>query len=82
MRARLILAGSELEARGAEIVPFSPLRDERLPSGIRGLCPGGGLLGVYAAEICLQRLLCALLGVKTGNVRENLPSTDRLFSED
>ena len=52
-----------LEAAGAEVVRFDPLRDERLPDGTRGVVIGGGFPEMYAAELSanepLRRALAA-----------------------
>ncbi|QEU85059.1 cobyrinate a,c-diamide synthase [Streptomyces viridosporus] len=55
-----------LVAAGAEVVVFDPLRDERLPDGVRGLVIGGGFPEVYAAELSanepLRKAVAALAG--------------------
>uniref|UniRef100_UPI0034E0417C cobyrinate a,c-diamide synthase n=1 Tax=Streptomyces flavofungini TaxID=68200 RepID=UPI0034E0417C len=46
-----------LAAAGAEVVPFDPLHDERLPDGTAGLVIGGGFPEVYAPELSANERL-------------------------
>ena len=46
-----------LRHMGAEIVPFSPLRDKKLPEGIKGLYIGGGYPELYGKELEANRSL-------------------------
>ena len=46
-----------LRQLGAELVPFSPLADERLPDSVQGLYLGGGYPELYAAQLAENRTL-------------------------
>ncbi|MEW1913063.1 cobyrinate a,c-diamide synthase [Kitasatospora sp. NPDC085895] len=48
-----------LAAAGAEVVPFDPLRDERLPAGTRALVVGGGFPEMYVGELSANAALRA-----------------------
>lgn len=47
-----------LHAEGAELVPFSPMGDSRLPTGLDGLYFGGGYPESFAAELAANQGLC------------------------
>lgn len=50
-----------LAAWGAELIPFSPLRDAGLPPGSGGVLIGGGFPELYARELAANRPLHAAL---------------------
>ena len=47
-----------LEAAGAELVPFSPLRDQKLPDDLDGLLLGGGYPELKAAQLSANTGMC------------------------
>ncbi|MYX36210.1 MULTISPECIES: cobyrinate a,c-diamide synthase [Streptomycetaceae] len=57
-----------LDAAGAEVVTFDPLRDERLPSGAEGLVIGGGFPEMYAHELSANEPLRGAVGAFAGPV--------------
>ncbi|MDN5347347.1 MAG: cobyrinic acid a,c-diamide synthase [Clostridia bacterium] len=40
-----------LEACGAELIPFSPISDSRLPAGVTGVIIGGGFPEIFLSEL-------------------------------
>jgi cobyrinic acid a,c-diamide synthase len=57
-----------LEQAGADLIPFSPLKDDRLPSDIGGLLIGGGFPELFGSQLQQQTSLRAKVceAVKNG----------------
>lgn len=55
-----------LTAAGAELMPFDPLRDERIPEGATGLILAGGFPEVFGAELAANASLRADIAAFAG----------------
>lgn len=51
-----------LRESGADLVEFSPMADEELPNGIRGIYIGGGYPEIYAARLSENRSMLEAFG--------------------
>lgn len=60
-----------LEKYGAELCPFSPLRDKTLPDGIKGLILGGGYPELYLRELSANK---SMRDAVYGAIKAGMPS--------
>ena len=61
-----------LKEMGANIVSFSPMKDENLPQDIHGIILGGGYPEVYAKELFNNKLM--RLNIKNAIINKKIPT--------
>ena len=66
-----------LRELGAELVPFSPLTDERLPENIDGLYLGGGYPELYEKQLSENEIMRD--SIKTAILKGLLPNAADFF---
>ena len=60
-----------LEKMGAELIPFSPIHDEQLPKGIKGIILGGGYPELYGEELSQNTSMKSSIATA---IRQNMPT--------